>query len=84
MYKIYVLKSKVAKKSYVGHTDNIERRINEHNSGRNIYTSRYIPWEVVYNEDYKTKEEAIKREKFFKTTRGRRALKRIFDRLGLN
>ncbi len=41
MYTIYVLKSEVALKSYVGVTDNLERRIAEHNSGKNFYTKRH-------------------------------------------
>ena len=79
MYKVYVLRSKVAKKSYVGFTDNLDRRLIEHNSGKGFYTSRFAPWEIIHTEEYDSLEEAKEREKFLKTTSGRRFLKKIFD-----
>ncbi len=43
MYKVYILKSSDYPKTYVGITDNIDRRLKEHNSGKNFYTKRYKP-----------------------------------------
>jgi len=76
---VYVLKSKVAKKSYVGMTSNIERRLEEHNSGKNFYTKRYLPWEILHMEEFVNLEEARKREKYLKSTSGRRFLKKLFN-----
>ena len=81
MYVVYVLKSKIAKKSYVGVTADLERRIDEHNAGKNSYTMRYLPWEIIHTEEYTKQGEAIKREKYLKSTSGRRFLKRVFDNL---
>ena len=81
LYKVYVLRSKVAKKSYVGVTNDLEKRLREHNSGKQYYTRRYMPWEVIYLEDYQDFEEALQREKFLKTTSGRRFLKKVFSAL---
>ena len=78
MFFVYVLKSQLYKKSYVGHTDNIDRRLKEHNSGRNNFTRRYVPWSIVYTEKYDNIDDAVKREKALKTTKGRRFLKKIF------
>ena len=78
MYKVYVLKSINFKKSYVGVTDNLERRLVEHNSGKSYYTNRYKPWKIIYTEDFSSHEEALLREKFLKTTTGRRFLKKVF------
>ena len=78
MYQLYVLKSKITKKSYVGITDNLERRLNEHNSGKHLYTKRYLPWEIVYTEECRSIADAIIKEKHYKSTTGRRALKKIF------
>ena len=75
MFKVYVLKSRVADKSYVGSTDNIERRLAEHNIGKSKFTSRYKPWELIYAEEFSTREEALKREKYLKSANGRRYLK---------
>jgi putative endonuclease len=78
VYKVYVLKSKVANKSYVGMSNDLERRLEEHNSGKNSYTSKYLPWEIVYSEDFAAQDEALKREKYLKSTSGRRFLKKVF------
>ncbi|MCH7883540.1 GIY-YIG nuclease family protein [Patescibacteria group bacterium] len=78
MYYVYILKSIVAKKSYVGYTDNVERRLKEHNLGRHDYTKRHLPWELFYREEYPTKIGAIQRERYFKSAAGRRFLKKLF------
>ena len=81
MYTVYLLKSGVAKKSYVGVTSDINRRIGEHNSGKHFYTKRYMPWQVIYTEKFLDFEQAKQREKYLKTASGRRFLKKIFDRI---
>ncbi|KKT23247.1 MAG: GIY-YIG catalytic domain protein [Candidatus Nomurabacteria bacterium GW2011_GWF2_43_8] len=81
MFFVYVLKSQSYKKSYVGHTDNLDRRLKEHNSERNNLTRRYMPWNIVYTEKYDNIDDAVKREKFLKTTTGRRFLKKIFVKI---
>ena len=81
MYKLYVLKSIICSKSYVGITDDIDRRLREHNSGKHLYTKRYMPWELIYTEELASIDEARKREKYYKSTTGRRALKKLFNRI---
>jgi putative endonuclease len=81
MFYIYVLKSIYFAKSYVGQTDNIERRLIEHNIGKSLYTNKYKPWKLIYTEEYKTRVEALRREKYLKSRSGRRELKKIFVRL---
>jgi len=76
MYFVYVLKSKTKLKTYVGYTNNISKRLKEHNQGKSSFSKRYKPWILIYLERFKTKKEAIKREKYFKTAAGRRWLKR--------
>ena len=63
MFTVYILYSSKIDRYYVGHTNNIERRITEHNRKKGKYTDRGIPWEIVYTEQYTTKQEAEKREK---------------------
>jgi len=79
MYIVYVLKSKSSQKSYVGFTDNLERRFKEHNSGKSYYTKKYVPWEVFYKEEYETLSDAKSRKKYLKSTTGRRFLKELFN-----
>lgn len=79
VFFVYILKSLNDKKSYVGVTNNLERRLNEHNSGKHFYTKRHLPWIIIYKEKFNDFTNAITREKFLKTTSGRRFLKKIFD-----
>jgi len=80
-YTVYVLLSLVAKKSYVGFTDNLKRRIKEHNAGITSFTKRYKPWKVIYMEEFETQFEAREREKYLKSASGRRlVLKKLFDK----
>ena len=71
MYYIYVLWSSKLIKRYVGSTDNVEKRLDEHNRGSNRFTKGGIPWITVYQEEFSTKTEALKREKFLKSGQGR-------------
>ena len=48
---------------YTGWTNNIEKRLEDHNSGKGAkYTKARRPVELVYYESYETKEEAMRRE----------------------
>ena len=78
MLYVYILKSKNFKKSYVGSSDNPERRLLEHNSGKNTYTRRYKPWEILKTESFETYIEARRKENFYKTGIGREELKKLF------
>ncbi len=71
MYYAYVLKSEVNGCFYKGSTQNIEIRIVQHNAGLVSYTKRYLPWRLVYFEVFEFRSEAMAREKFFKTGKGR-------------
>ena len=76
MWYVYVLYSMSAQKSYVGYTNDIERRIFEHNVSKiRGFTSRYRPWILIHIESYSDKGSAIAREKFLKTGRGREEIK---------
>jgi putative endonuclease len=74
MYLIYVLYSKKHNKIYIGQTVDLIKRFEEHNSSglsSNSYTKRYIPWEVIYKEEYNTRPESLRREKQLKSQKGR-------------
>jgi predicted GIY-YIG superfamily endonuclease len=75
MYFVYVLRSLSASKSYVGFTNNLVRRLGEHNEGKHFYTKRHAPWQIVYSEQYDTLKDARGREKYLKSAAGRRFLK---------
>jgi putative endonuclease len=80
MYSVYVLKSENFPKSYVGMTDNLKRRLREHNNGHSFYTKRYLPWIVVHKEEYNNRIEARQREKYLKSAAGRKYLRnKVFN-----
>jgi len=62
MYYVYILKSKKDNLMYTGSTNNLERRLNEHNEGLVFSTKHRAPFEVVYYEAYKSESDARKRE----------------------
>jgi putative endonuclease len=76
MYFVYVLKSKINSQLYKGITNDLERRISEHNQGKHKYTSQFLPWEIAYFEEFATLHEARSRELFLKSGTGREFLKR--------
>ena len=76
MYIVYVLKSKNFPKSYVGITDNLERRLGQHNDSNSFYTKRYVPWFVIHKEEYENRVEARAREKYLKSAAGRKFLRK--------
>jgi len=78
MFYVYILKSQTNGKRYVGQTANLAHRITSHNKGDSKYTKSGMPWVLVYSEAYDTRSEAIKRELYFKTGKGREFL----DNLG--
>ena len=75
MFYTYVLKSNKDNKLYIGWTDDLKNRIKQHQSGLVISTKNRLPINLVYYEACLNKENAIKREKEFKTGFGRRYLK---------
>jgi len=79
MYFVYVLKSRVDGRLYKGMTDNIEKRIYEHNIGKTKFTRPYIPWDLVFSKEFETREEAREYEKWLKSGAGREFLKDILD-----
>ncbi len=74
-YITYILLNFLGTKTYVGHTKDIENRLIEHNNGNSKYTKRYKPWKVIYSEAFITEKESIVKEKYFKSSAGRRWMK---------
>jgi putative endonuclease len=77
MFTVYILLSKKDNKRYIGFTDNIERRLSEHNSGSVKSTRHRKPFELIYYEQFENKYDAMMKEKFFKTHSGRSFLDSI-------
>jgi len=76
MFYIYILQSKLDNKLYTGFTGNLKKRLSEHNGGEVISTKNRRPLELIYYEAYKEKDNALRREKFLKTTKGKLQLRK--------
>ena len=77
MYHVYILYSSIIDKYYVGYTNNIRRRLYEHNRKKRKYTDVGIPWDLVYLETFEDKKDAIKREKYIKSRKSKKYIKSL-------
>jgi len=77
MYWVYILENQNDKSWYIGFTSDLDRRLNEHQSGYGSRTTRIKKnWDLMYCEGYKDKKDAQGRERFLKSGSGRRFLKK--------
>jgi putative endonuclease len=77
MHSVYVLRSRSCGRLYIGSTSNLERRIQQHNENLATATKNRGPWRLIYQESYPSRGEAMRREKYFKTGKGRDELSRL-------
>ena len=75
MYYVYILQSMVDKNLYVGYTPNLKVRIEKHNNGLVSATKKRKPLKLIYYEACLSKSDAVKREKYLKTSWGKRYIK---------
>jgi putative endonuclease len=66
MYYVYLLKSEKNNRIYIGSTNNLKKRIKEHNKGKVFSTKYYLPWRLIYYEAYDKESLARLREKRLK------------------
>lgn len=79
MYTVYILQSLKDDKTYVGFTDNFERRFQQHNSGKSESTKFRAPFKLLFKEEFENSSEAKNRELWWKSGTGRRKLKVYFN-----
>lgn len=79
MWQVYVLKSIQGKRYYIGCTDNLDRRLSEHNKGYNIATEKDRPWVVVHSEKFNNKLDAYAREKKIKSYKSGNAFRKLLN-----
>ncbi len=78
MFFVYILQSLKDRKTYVGQTDNIEKRIKLHNAGLVKSTKHRVPFKLLLLEKFSTRAEAMKRESWWKSSVGRKKLHNTF------
>ena len=78
-FHVYVLVNP-RKETYVGQTDNLTRRLTQHNDPGfrgSLHTKRHPgPWTLLHSESFPTRSAAMKREKELKTGKGRDQIRR--------
>ena len=80
MFYVYILLLN-NKQFYTGFTADLKRRISEHENGSVKFTSRRLPIKLIHYEAYLMKKDAKRREKYLKTTEGKRFLKQQLKEL---
>ncbi|NND52975.1 MAG: GIY-YIG nuclease family protein [Flavobacteriaceae bacterium] len=75
MHYVYAIWSESHDKIYVGFSENPDKRLEYHNTGRSKYTKSFKPWKRFYLEQVESKTEALKKEKYLKSGWGRKKLK---------
>ncbi|MDP1689429.1 MAG: GIY-YIG nuclease family protein [bacterium] len=74
---VYVLRSDMDDSNYVGCTNNLKKRLLEHNGGKTYSTRNKLPLHLIYCEIYPNQQDAYKREKFLKSGWGKNYIKKV-------
>ena len=74
-YYVYVLRSISFERNYIGFTKDLQNRLAQHNSGKTKSTKPYKPWKIIFSEQFSTKQEALNRERYLKSGKGRDFIK---------
>jgi len=77
VFFVYVLRSGVTGRLYVGSTQDVQDRLRRHNEGRSKATRHGAPWVLLHTEAFATRAEAVRREGYYKTGHGRTELQAI-------
>ena len=75
MFFVYVIRSYVDGRFYVGFTRDVVKRLKEHNSGKTQSTKGYTPWQLFFLEEYESRIAARKREVYLKSGIGKEYIK---------
>lgn len=77
MFYTYVLKSQKDKKLYIGYSSSLKNRLAQHQRGEVRSTEHRRPLDLIFYEAFRKKEDAQRREKYFKTGKGKSSLNQI-------
>ena len=77
MYYVYILQNLESKRYYIGSTNDLERRLKEHNRGQTKSTKTRGSWRIIYTEEVKTSIEAKRKERLIKSYKGGNAFRKL-------
>jgi putative endonuclease len=75
MYYVYILRSKVDKNFYVGYTKDLRQRLELHMASKVPATRFRVPLDLIYYEACINKDDAVRRERYLKSTYGKRYIR---------
>ena len=79
MFYVYLIKSiPYPEQKYIGQTDDLKKRLTQHNAGYSIHTAKYKPWELVNYFAFSSKDAALEFEQYLKTGSGYAFAKKHF------
>ncbi len=78
MFYLYILQND-KDSFYIGTTNNLERRLHQHNGGQSKYTKYKGSWKVVYTEYFETRSEAMKREYYLKSQKSKSFIQELIN-----
>ncbi len=78
---VYVIQSEKDGWTYTGRTNDVERRLNDHNRGKMKSTSCHLPFKLIHTEEFSSRSEAMIREKFLKSGKGREVRKELIKQI---
>ena len=76
---VYIIQSEKDNWTYTGHTNDVDRRLNDHNRGKMSSTRHYRPFKLIYTEEFSNRSDAVIREKFLKTGKEREARNELIE-----
>ncbi|MBI4713149.1 MAG: GIY-YIG nuclease family protein [Planctomycetes bacterium] len=79
-YFIYILESIKDNRYYIGSTADIPKRLEYHNKGLSIYTRRFKPWRLRYQEEFNSLKEARSRELALKRWKNHQRISALIER----
>ncbi len=79
---VYILFSEKLNKYYIGSTPDVERRIAEHNRGKDKFTKTGVPWILVYKEAFEELKQARQRELYIKKMKSRTYIESLIRSAG--
>ena len=75
----YILFSETLNKYYIGSTPDLERRLEEHNRGKEKFTKYGLPWKLVYKEEFNDLKDARKREFYIKKMKSKKFIEALIS-----
>jgi putative endonuclease len=81
-YHVYIIYSAKLDRYYVGYSEDLDKRLEQHNSGISVFTSSVNDWKLRHEELFSSREEAMKREKEIKKKKSRKYIEWLVSSFG--